>query len=265
MEFQFPYPITLKIFLKDILEKEVDKKYYLSEKLIQGIIRRMKDKEIKINPPISSTICARYEATRGNETFIKTRDVEIALEVAQDIANKNNKPVQVDLMYLQNGEIRPLSTYIPQDLDVHRCLQSGEPKEVLVEPKVILLDSRKWQGEEFLREYESVSPCLMSRARNDETPILVQKHHSEEVRTYKDVCPTIGGNMGGDGINVMQTKSIRRLTPKECFRLMGFLNDEISLEGLSSTQCYKLAGNGWDINLASKIFKQMFVKEEGRK
>lgn len=51
---------------------------------------------------------------------------------------------------------------------------------------------------------------------------------------------------------------IRRLTPKECFRLMGFLNDEINLEGLSDTQRYKLAGNGWDINLVSKIFKEMF-------
>lgn len=51
---------------------------------------------------------------------------------------------------------------------------------------------------------------------------------------------------------------IRRLTPTECFRLMGFLNDGISLEGLSNSQRYKLAGNGWDINLVSKIFERMF-------
>ena len=50
----------------------------------------------------------------------------------------------------------------------------------------------------------------------------------------------------------------RKLTPKECFRLMGFLDDEINLEGISNSQCYKLAGNGWDINLVSKIFKKMF-------
>lgn len=50
----------------------------------------------------------------------------------------------------------------------------------------------------------------------------------------------------------------RFLTPKECFRLMGFFNDEIIIEGLSIAQAYDLAGNGWDINLASKIFKNMF-------
>lgn len=54
---------------------------------------------------------------------------------------------------------------------------------------------------------------------------------------------------------------IRKLTPKECFRLMGFLNDEINLKGLSNTQRYKLAGNGWDINIVSKIFKEMFKNE----
>jgi DNA (cytosine-5)-methyltransferase 1 len=52
--------------------------------------------------------------------------------------------------------------------------------------------------------------------------------------------------------------TIRKLTPTECFRLMGFLDDEIYLEGLSNSQRYKLAGNGWDINLVSKIFKEMF-------
>lgn len=49
----------------------------------------------------------------------------------------------------------------------------------------------------------------------------------------------------------------RFLTPIECFRLMGFFKDEINLDGLSLAQKYKLAGNGWDINLVSKIFKKL--------
>jgi len=53
----------------------------------------------------------------------------------------------------------------------------------------------------------------------------------------------------------MSLNKIRYLTPVECFRLMGFFNDEIHLEGISRTNQYKLAGNGWDINLFSKIFK----------
>lgn len=57
---------------------------------------------------------------------------------------------------------------------------------------------------------------------------------------------------------ITDLKNARNLTPKECFRLMGFLNDEIILDNLSDSQKYDLAGNGWEINLISKIFKQMF-------
>jgi DNA (cytosine-5)-methyltransferase 1 len=50
---------------------------------------------------------------------------------------------------------------------------------------------------------------------------------------------------------------IRKLTPRECFRLMGFFDDEIDLVGLSDTQKYKLAGNGQDVNLVSLLFRNM--------
>ena len=55
-------------------------------------------------------------------------------------------------------------------------------------------------------------------------------------------------------ISDINLNNIRHLTPVECFRLMGFFNDEINLDGISKTEQYKLAGNGWDINLFSKVF-----------
>jgi DNA (cytosine-5)-methyltransferase 1 len=86
--------------------------------------------------------------------------------------------------------------------------------------------------------------------------------------------PRNGKGQGGKGIlfkqdgtvycidkgnnQVLLDGNIRRLTPKECFRLQGFLNDEINLEGLSDTQRYKLAGNGQSVNVVEKIFKEMF-------
>jgi len=49
----------------------------------------------------------------------------------------------------------------------------------------------------------------------------------------------------------------RRLTPKECFRLQGFLDIDINLDGLSDTQIYKLAGNGQSLNVVTKLFEKM--------
>jgi DNA (cytosine-5)-methyltransferase 1 len=50
---------------------------------------------------------------------------------------------------------------------------------------------------------------------------------------------------------------IRKLTPTETFRFMGFQNDEIKFGELSDSQIYKRAGNGWDVNVASKIIKNI--------
>ncbi len=56
--------------------------------------------------------------------------------------------------------------------------------------------------------------------------------------------------------------NIRELTPIECFRLMGFFDDEINLDGLTKTAQYKLAGNGWDINLFSQIFTSLLKTDQ---
>jgi len=78
-------------------------------------------------------------------------------------------------------------------------------------------------------------------------------------RVQPQISPTLQCN-DSNGVITYDLR-IRKLTPKECFRLMGFLDDDINLNGLSNTQRYKLAGNGWDINLVSKIFKNMFKEE----
>lgn len=91
----------------------------------------------------------------------------------------------------------------------------------------------------------------------DRQPFIIDDTQGFDIiRNYSDFCPCIRAQRSG--LKVLNNFKIRKLTPKECFRLMGFLNDEINLEGISNTQQYKLAGNGWDINLVSKIFKQMF-------
>jgi DNA (cytosine-5)-methyltransferase 1 len=63
-------------------------------------------------------------------------------------------------------------------------------------------------------------------------------------------------------ISDLNLVNIRKLTPQESFRLMGFFNDEINLSGISQTGQYRLAGNGWDINMFSKIFKSFLNSEQ---
>jgi len=51
---------------------------------------------------------------------------------------------------------------------------------------------------------------------------------------------------------------VRKMTEKEHFRFMGFKDNEIDLDGFSYQQLCKCAGNGWDVNLVSKIMKKIY-------
>ena len=55
---------------------------------------------------------------------------------------------------------------------------------------------------------------------------------------------------------------IRKLTPRECFRLMGVSEkdiEKIQQSGISKTQQYKMAGNSIVVDVLYYIFKKMFV------
>ena len=55
---------------------------------------------------------------------------------------------------------------------------------------------------------------------------------------------------------------IRKLTPRECFRLMGVSDadiDKIQVAGISKSQQYKMAGNSIVVNCLAAIFRQLFI------
>ncbi len=54
--------------------------------------------------------------------------------------------------------------------------------------------------------------------------------------------------------------SIRKLTPIECFKLMGFKDGEIKLDNIAKTHLHNLAGNGWDINIVSKVLEPLLIE-----
>jgi len=58
---------------------------------------------------------------------------------------------------------------------------------------------------------------------------------------------------------------IRKLTPRECFRLMGVDDkdiDKIQAAGVSNSAQYKLAGNSIVVDVLFHIFRKMFVETE---
>lgn len=90
-----------------------------------------------------------------------------------------------------------------------------------------------------------ISPCLNTCGGGDRTPkiILWNKKMNTENTNYR----------------------IRKLTPRECFRLMDVDEtdiDKIQQAGISNTQQYKLAGNSIVVSCLYYIFRKMFTETE---
>lgn len=80
------------------------------------------------------------------------------------------------------------------------------------------------------------------------------------VQNDGDVTPTITAQ-GGENINYVETEyRIRKLTPRECWRLMGYTDedfDKAQAAGVSNTQLYKQAGNAIVKQVLMAIFSEL--------
>lgn len=80
------------------------------------------------------------------------------------------------------------------------------------------------------------------------------------VQAGGDISPGLTVS-GMDGLRKIESPyRIRKLTPKECWRLMGFTDEEFNkaAEVNSKTQLYKQAGNSIVVDVLVGIFRQIF-------
>lgn len=66
-------------------------------------------------------------------------------------------------------------------------------------------------------------------------------------------------------MGVLDGCRIRKLTPKECWRLMGFDDadfDKAKASGVSNSQLYKQAGNSIVVNVLEAILANLIKEEE---
>lgn len=76
---------------------------------------------------------------------------------------------------------------------------------------------------------------------------------------HEEKSPSVTANSWQNNHTLLQDYSLRRLTEVECERLQG-LPDNFS-EGVSSTQRYKMLGNGWQCDTIIHIFNCLKISE----
>jgi DNA (cytosine-5)-methyltransferase 1 len=85
-----------------------------------------------------------------------------------------------------------------------------------------------------------------------------QPYQQNRVYDSNALCPALSAGQvtwGGNAITLPNDYRIRRLTPRECFRLMDF--PDTFTWPVSDSQAYKQAGNSIVVNVLYKILKQL--------
>ena len=95
----------------------------------------------------------------------------------------------------------------------------------------------------------------------------VYQWRRQYVRENKSgVCPTLTANMGTGGHNVplvLTAHGIRKLTPKECFNLMGFPKSFKLPKEMAMSHLYKQAGNAVVVPVIERIARNIMASVNG--
>lgn len=231
-----PQPEDRGILLRDILEEEVDEKYFLSDKMVECLKGRVKTE--KFSPVQFSPIKFPYEqkARTINTRLFKMGDNDNYIQV-------DNDPICVAMRGRESACLTPKRTEYGKQIrkeykEQRKNIQQLEPREdgktnclttVQKDNLIIVSGTIRTFGEKHFREIKSGKSCTLSaRARND----------------------------GNTQPCVQIDARIRRLTPTECARLQT-IPEWYILDGISDTQRYKMLGNGWNIETIKHIFKYL--------
>ena len=86
-------------------------------------------------------------------------------------------------------------------------------------------------------------------------------HEASRIVHPDGISPTVKENHGTVTATVEPSLRIRKLTPKECWRLMGFDDEDFhkAEKVCSNSQLYKQAGNSIVVNVLMAIFKELFI------
>lgn len=229
--FQFPERIPLIKRLKDILEPSVEEKYYLSDRLIETLLKH-KERHKELGHGFGCDICkpeevetcgtiqARYYKD-GSDCLIDETDPK--LHVYCNLYNLGIKGFNRDM-----GEILDPSG-ICKTL---QTMQGGNRQ-----PKIVEFDAR----------------AVAMRGRyNSEGE--VEQHLEISDRDYANAVTTVQKD------SLVETNlRIRKLTPKECWRLMNFDDEDFekAQKVNSNTQLYKQAGNSIVVAVLEFLFKEL--------
>ena len=292
-QFEFPEPFDNGLRLKHLLESSVDERYYIS----QEIQDRFKQQYVGDN--IVGTTKSEDGTSYGQRDWVYGTDNIIGALTATDYKQPkqiiDNGLVQVgtlkgcgnpyDNMHDQSGRVYDPSGISPtihtsggghqepkvmempcivasrgrytndgiteQQLEINNtgttnALTTVQKDNYVIEEPQILCAKRTEYGKRIRKAYENGQ-------------IKESRHNMTHLQPREDGVANTLTTVQKDNL-LLQNFRIRKLTPKECWRLMGFDDTDFAkAENVNSnTQLYKQAGNSIVVNVLQYLFANLF-------
>lgn len=265
-DFSFPKPFPLVKRLKDVLESEVDEKYFLSDKLVNWITSHRGKRDSKNDFPmnqegVSGCITSRYYKTGAEDPYVETKiGTWRTHEDGRGFrATEDNMCPTIPARAREDGSGQPvikIGAIRGRNPTNPLSRVSGLPTEQLLEinengtsnalttvqkDNVVVIPANNSKGYDIAEEEEEDSINFSNP--NSETRRGRVGHGLSQ--TLDTAC-----NQG-----ILTQQRIRRLTPLECFRLMDF--NENFKWNVSDSQAYKQAGNSIVVSCLVEIIKKL--------
>lgn len=274
--FNFPKPFDSGIRLKDILEDKVDEKYYISKDKIEKFLKNF-------NYDFSKNQLGSIE--NNNSQINRVYNIDKESPTLNTCSGGNHQPkilLGVDKTFNKPKVINEANCLCARyDCGFTKRVSEGT---AVLESIPILISNK---GEQFDKEIDEANTLLArdykgfgNQAMNAviQIPQATKKGYIEceqngvadlsyptsttrrgRVQDNGNISPTLTASE----TNICKIESlirIRKLTPKECFRLMGFSDNDFTKaeKVVSNSQLYKQAGNSIVVDVLYYILAELY-------
>ena len=267
--YEFPEPIPLEKRLKDVCEPIVDESYYLKDNVVQSLILHKERNQQKGNG--------------FGWNPVTENDIAHALVTSAQKSSCNYFISRADGIYTQ---ATPLFQRGPLK-DVSRMLKAEQHDAGVViyeNPNIIEFANiyPKIKGYNRMNgvicDIDGVSQTIRANSGgHNEVKIAVIRGRNPENPSDRTVgietqqrleiggdCSNTLATVQKDNVVIEPSIRVRKLTPREYFRLMGFSDEDFDKAASvnSNSRLYKQAGNSIVVNVLTAIFGQMIDGKE---
>ena len=248
--YEFPQPMPLTLRLKDVLEDKVDERYYLREdsnnKKVLQIVQEQSDKfqdgsfldcyNQKVLNDTAGTITCGIDFR--NNAFI-AQEPQVLGWVRDKEGNVVKRPVVEVANCVTSGKRDNTQNYVVEPFIV--ASRGREPQ--------VMTPKRTEYGKQIRKQYE-----------NHE--VTEKRKNIQQLEPRTDGVSNTMTGVQKDNYVCEPSYRIRKLTERECFRLMDVPEayiDRIQQAGISRSQQYKMAGNSIVVSCMYHIWRRLWI------